>query len=81
MSPFDIQLKGDDNPLSFFSLMFLKRSLAAELGDTIDRFVLNLKRVMHQGRSVLRVTLERKSPAAESLRVISKHLASGSTVP
>lgn len=65
----------DDNPLSYFSLMFLKRSLVAELGDAIDPFVLKLKRVMRQGRPVLLVVLERKNAAEEYLRVISKHLA------
>jgi hypothetical protein len=67
----------DDNPLSFLSLMFLKRSLAAELGDTVERFVMKLKRVKHQGFPALWITLERKSESSEAVRVISKHLASG----
>jgi len=67
-------MRGDDDPLSMFSLMFLKRSITAKLGDALDPFVLKLKREFHRVGPALRVILERKYRAEETLRVVSKHL-------
>ena len=73
MSPFDMMF-GDDDPLSMFSLMFLKRSITAKLGDLMERFTLKMKREFHRNKPALRVILERKYSVDETLRVISKHL-------
>ncbi|HPA71292.1 MAG TPA: hypothetical protein PKY31_03430 [Spirochaetota bacterium] len=74
MSPFDMMF-GDDDPLSMFSLMFLKRSITAKLGDLMERFTLKMKKVSHEGAPSLWVVIERKGEADRPLRVVSKSLA------
>jgi len=66
---------GDDDPLSMFSMMFLKRSITAKLGDLMDRFTLKMKKVSHGGAPSLWVVIERKGEAERPLRVVSKSLA------